>query len=58
MDIPSNIATEAAITRQNFAFSAMKQNADQAEFFAKTIEQNAKSAPISGTRGANVNVFA
>jgi len=36
----------------------MKQNADQAEFFAKTIEQNAKSAPISGTRGANVNVFA
>jgi hypothetical protein len=58
MDLPSAIATDAAMTRQNFAFSAIKQNADQAELFAKTIDQTARSAPVSETRGSNVDLFA
>jgi hypothetical protein len=58
MDIPASIAAEAAIARQNVALSVIKQNADQAQQIAKIIEQTVQSAPVSGTRGTNVNLFA
>lgn len=58
MDIPATIAAEAAITRQNVALSNVKHSADQAELFAKTIEETIASAPISESRGASVDLFA
>lgn len=58
MDIPANIATEAAITRQNVALSTIKQSADQAEMFARVIEETIASAPVSSTRGTSVDISA
>lgn len=58
MDIPSTIAAEAAITRQNVALSSIKHNADQAELFAKTIEETVTSAPVNESRGSNVDLLA
>ena len=58
MDIPATIAADAAITRQNVAASSIKHNAEQAERFAKTIEETIRSAPVSETHGTNVDVSA
>lgn len=58
MDVPVTIASETAIARQNVAFSTMKQSADNDEVFAKVIESTIKSAPVSETRGTNVDFAA
>lgn len=58
MDVPATIAAESAITRQNVALSTLKQHADSDQKFAEIIEKTAKSAPISGTQGTNVDLFA
>ncbi len=58
MDVPATIAAETAIARQNVALSTIKQNADQAQLFAETIEKTVQSAPVSETLGSNVDLFA
>ncbi len=58
MNIPPTIAAEAALTRQNVALSVIKQNAEQAQAVANILEQSARSAPVSGSRGANVSTSA
>lgn len=58
MDIPAAIAADAAITRQNAILSTVKANADADQLFAQVIEEAARNAPVSGTRGSNVDIFA
>lgn len=58
MDIPAAIAAETALARQNVALSVVKSNAEQSEQLANIIEQTVQSAPVSGSRGANVNIKA
>ncbi len=53
--VPASIATESAILRQNVALSVIKQSAEQAEAIAQIIDQSARSAPLSSSRGTNVN---
>lgn len=56
--IPAGIAAEQAILRQNVALSVIKQSAEQAQAIAQIIDQSARSAPVSGTRGTNINIRA
>lgn len=58
MNIPPTIAAEAALTKQNVALSVIKQSADQAQAVAQILEETVRSAPVSGSRGANVNTSA
>ena len=53
--IPAGIATEQALLRQNVSLSVIKQSAEQAQAIAEIIDQNARSAPVSSTRGVNFN---
>ncbi len=55
MNLPPVMAAEAALARQNVALSNLKNSADTAEFFAKTIEETIKSSPVPSLRGSNVN---
>ena len=55
MNIPSAIAAKTAIAQQNVALSVIKQSADQAQAVAKILEQSVRSAPVSGSRGGNIN---
>lgn len=57
MDIPANIAAESAITRQNFALSVIKQNAQQAQQLANIVDESSRSAPVNASRGSNVNIL-
>lgn len=57
MNIPAGFAAEAAISRQNVALSGIKQSADRDQQFAKVIAETVQSSPLSGTRGANVNLL-
>jgi len=57
MQLPAAIAAESAILRQNVALSSIKQNAERDEQFANIIAETANSAPVSETRGTNVNVL-
>ena len=56
--IPAGIAAEQAITRQNIALSVVKAAADADQAIANILADSARSAPISGTRGSNVNITA
>lgn len=56
--VPPTIAAELAITRQNVALSVIKQSAEQQEAIAGILDQAVRSAPVSGTRGTNVNISA
>lgn len=58
MDIPATIAAELGALRQNVALSVIKQNFEQQQALTQIIEQAAHSAPISQTRGTNVNLTA
>lgn len=58
MDIPSAIAAESAITRQNVALSTIKKAADQNQAFAEVIAQSVKTAPVNESRGTNINLLA
>ena len=56
--IPFTVAAEAALTRQNIALSVVKQSAEQSRQIANIIDEAVRSAPVSNTRGANVNIQA
>ena len=56
--LPPTIAAEAAINKQNVALSVVKAAADADQQIANILADSARSAPISGTRGVNVNTSA
>lgn len=58
MDLPAGIAADAALARQNVAFSAIKSNADQSKAIAKILENSIESIPQSATHGKNLNILA
>ena len=56
--LPVAIAAETAINRQNIALSVVKASADADRAIANILEQSVRSAPISSTRGVNINTSA
>jgi len=56
--LPPSIAVESAILRQNVALSVVKQAADADQQIANILADSARSAPVSGSRGVNVNTSA
>ncbi len=56
--VPPTIAAEMALTRQNIALSVIKQSAEQGQALAKIINDTARSAPVSGALGTNINTSA
>ncbi len=57
MNVPASIAAETALSRQNVALSVIKSNAEQDQKLANVIEQSIQSAPVSNTRGTNINIL-
>ena len=55
MDIPSAIAAETALARQNVALSVIKQNAQQAQQVAKILEESLTVTATSG-RGSRLDI--
>jgi hypothetical protein len=60
MDAASGIAAQIAQTRQNVAFSAIKQNAQAEQQIADILQQSsdATAVPNSPVRGTNVDLSA
>ena len=56
--LPAGIAAEAALTRQNIALSVVKAAADADQAIAQILDESLRSAPISGSRGSNLNITA
>ena len=56
--LPTSIAAEAAITKQNIALSVVKAAADADQQIAEIIDQSERSAPVSSSRGVNLNTSA
>jgi len=56
--LPPTIAAETAINRQNVALSVVKAAADADQQIANIIADNARSAPVSSSRGVNLNTSA
>lgn len=56
--VPAGIAAEAAILRQNVALSVIKASADADQAIANILDEASRSAPVSGSRGANLNISA
>lgn len=58
MDMPATMAAEMALNRQNIALSVIKANADQQQAIAQILDQSARSAPVSTSRGSNFSASA
>ncbi|GJL85232.1 MAG: hypothetical protein DHS20C02_10070 [Micavibrio sp.] len=58
MDVPASIAAEQGILRQNVALSVIKQTHDAQQALVQIIEEASRSAPVSQSRGTNVNLSA
>ncbi len=58
MSVPPTLAAEQGLLRQNIALSVIKQSAEQDQAMAKILEESARTAPLSETRGAKLNAFA
>ncbi len=58
MDVPATIAAEQGILRQNVALSVIKQTHEQQQALVQIIDEAARSAPVSQSRGTNVNTAA
>ena len=56
--IPPTIAAEQALTRQAIALEVVKASAEQQQQLANILAEASRSAPVSGTRGANINISA
>lgn len=56
--LPPTIAAEAAINKQNIALSVVKAAADADQQIANILDQAVRSAPISASRGVNLNTTA
>lgn len=56
MDATSGIAAQIAQSRNDFAVTAIKQNADADKKVADMLQSAAASVPGSPIRGTNVNI--
>ncbi len=56
--VPAGLAAESAILKQNVTLSVIKQSHDQQQRLVEILSESARSAPLSGTRGSNVNITA
>lgn len=54
--IPAGIAAESALLRQNVTLSVIKQSAEQQQQLVNIIDEASRSAPVSGSRGSNINI--
>lgn len=55
MELPAAAAVNAALDRQNVALSLIKHSAEQSQAVAQILEDSVRSAPISQSRGSNIN---
>ena len=53
--VPAGIAAENSILRQNVALSVIKQSHEQQQALVQILDNAARSAPVSSTRGTNFN---
>jgi len=58
MEIASQLAAGIAQSRADFAYGAIKQNADSQKAIANVLDTAASSVPGSEIRGTNVNIKA
>ena len=58
MDSAAAIMAQQAILQQAVALSVMKQSADMQQQLASILEQAILDVPVSGSRGANVDMAA
>ncbi len=58
MDIPSDIAANAALTRQAIALQVIKKSADADKAIASILEQSANNVAALTHRGTSVNFTA
>lgn len=56
--VPAGIAAESALLRQNVALSVIKQASQQAQVLVQILDNAARTAPLSSTRGTNINTRA
>lgn len=56
MDISALFTADSAVSRQNVAASVIKQSADQKQAAADLIAETVVSAPVSDTRGVNIDI--
>lgn len=56
--VPAGIAAESALLRQNVALSVIKQASEQAQVLVQILDSAARTAPLSATRGTNINTRA
>ena len=56
--VPAGIAAEQAINRQNIALSVVRAAADADQQIAQILDQSLRSAPVSESRGTNINIRA
>ena len=55
MDIPAEIAANAAMTRQAIGLQIIKKNAEADKAIASMLEQSANNVAALAHRGTNVN---
>jgi hypothetical protein len=53
--LPPTMAMETAVTRQNVAMSVIKAAHDQEQRIIRILDEAVRSAPVSASRGTNVN---
>lgn len=58
MELPVTVAMEQGLLRQNVAMSVIKQSAEQQQAIVKMLDQTLRSAPVSPSRGSNVDLTA
>ncbi len=58
MELPATVAMEQGLLRQNVAMSVIKQSAEQQQAIVKMLDQSMRSAPVSSSRGSNVDLTA
>ncbi|NCT40351.1 MAG: hypothetical protein GW778_01640 [Alphaproteobacteria bacterium] len=56
--LPPTLAAENAISKQNIALSVIKASADADQAIANILDQSLRSAPVSASRGVNLNTSA
>lgn len=58
MDATSVLTAQTALSRQAITLSVIRQNADASQQMADMLDASLRSAPVSGSRGANVDIQA
>lgn len=56
--VPAGIAAESSILKQNVTLSVIKQSHEQQQALVQILDNASRTAPVSSTRGANINTSA